>query len=450
MREADVEFLKSYLAESEEFQNVVRWEPPRALWKGRWRTILRVRPASSGALLELRGGKRLRLRTPGKRVSIREPARELILGLLAKRFPGFRVVRVLAGTDRVRRQTASILRVLLRGPQGTIAVLAAYPGGPPQELERMFTALALWWEDLRPQRPSRAALLVPEDWNEALVRRLCHLKIPVVCCKYGPGPSLRQIFPAPPDRVEVRAPYALFPRPEGAPAPLAEIATTDRDLDLHWRFGSWELSYRGLPVAWRDRTSGECLFDWLAPQPLKPGGKARFDLHLAAVKRLRRFPSPDAGHPHFHLKPERWLESLLLRDHRLIDPAFAEVVYSQVPTCVDGERKVLDLLTATRSGRLAVLELKVEKNLELVFQALDYWERVEEHLGEGDFQRMGYFDGLDLSRRTPLLYLVTPLFEFHPALPVLRKALLRPVRFRCVGLNSDWRRKPRVLRRFEF
>jgi len=42
-----------------------------------------------------------------------------------------------------------------------------------------------------------------------------------------------------------------------------------------------------------------------------------------------------------------------------------------VPSYLDGQRKVLDLLTVTKSGRLAVLELKTERNLDLIFQGLD-------------------------------------------------------------------------------
>ena len=37
---------------------------------------------------------------------------------------------------------------------------------------------------------------------------------------------------------------------------------------------------------------------------------------------------------------------------------------------------MLDLLTVTRGGRLAILELKVDEDLHFPLQGLDYWIRV--------------------------------------------------------------------------
>ena len=127
---------------------------------------------------------------------------------------------------------------------------------------------------------------------------------------------------------------------------------------------------------------------------------------------------------------------------------FREVIYSQVPSYLDGQRKVLDLLTVTDSGQLAVLELKTEKNLDLIFQGLDYWERVRQHLSREEFQKAGYFEGISLSDESPLLYLVCPLFEFHKTMPIIRRYLKQETTVQCVGVNADWKKELRVLRRF--
>jgi hypothetical protein len=37
---------------------------------------------------------------------------------------------------------------------------------------------------------------------------------------------------------------------------------------------------------------------------------------------------------------------------------------------------MIDVLAVTREGRLAVLELKAEKDIHLPLQGLDYWSRV--------------------------------------------------------------------------
>jgi len=170
--------------------------------------------------------------------------------------------------------------------------------------------------------------------------------------------------------------------------------------------------------------------------------------HIAEVRRARCFPSPAPASFFYREAPELWLESLILRDHRALNGDFGNLVYSQVPTCLDGERKILDLLTVTSAGRLAVIELKIQKDLDLVFQGLDYWDRVEHHLRNRDFQASGYFAGVELSDTAPLLYLVSPLFEYHRELPFLRRYVRMDVDPVCVGINCDWRSGIRILRRF--
>jgi hypothetical protein len=137
-----------------------------------------------------------------------------------------------------------------------------------------------------------------------------------------------------------------------------------------------------------------------------------------------------------------------LHDHRLIDPEFGQDVYSQVPTDLEGQRQVIDALTITRQGRLAVIEIKASQDLGLLFQGIDYWDRVEHHLRRRDFQNAGYFPGRNLTLDPPLLYLVAPVFDFHRVNAVLRRYLDPRIPLRCVGINSDWRKGVRVLRRW--
>lgn len=166
------------------------------------------------------------------------------------------------------------------------------------------------------------------------------------------------------------------------------------------------------------------------------------------VAHLRSWPPSLPYSPCYRYGPERWLESLVIRNHRRIRTDCRETVYCQVPTFVEGDRKVIDILTVTREGRLVVIELKPKRETGLLLQGLDYWDRVRRHLDARDFQRAGYFPGIELRAEPPLLYLVSPLFEFHAVMPVLRSYLDTSVRFNCVGINCDWRRKLRILRRF--
>ena len=51
--------------------------------------------------------------------------------------------------------------------------------------------------------------------------------------------------------------------------------------------------------------------------------------------------------------------------------------------------------------------------MQLPLQAVDYWLRVRRHQREGDFQRYGYFAGIELDPQPPLVWLVAPGLRFH-------------------------------------
>jgi len=95
---------------------------------------------------------------------------------------------------------------------------------------------------------------------------------------------------------------------------------------------------------------------------------------------------PDRRDPLYRMQSERWLESVLWRDVSLIDAHLdATHVYTQVPAFAAADRGMLDLLSVDKSGRLAVIELKVEEDLHLALQGLDYWVRVRWHHQQKSF-----------------------------------------------------------------
>ena len=93
--------------------------------------------------------------------------------------------------------------------------------------------------------------------------------------------------------------------------------------------------------------------------------------------------------------------------------------YSQVPAFSAADRAMLDVLTVTHAGRLAVVELKADEDIHLPLQGLDYWSRVAWHHSRQEFPRFGYFTDRELSPEKPLLYLVAPALHVHPATDVL-------------------------------
>ena len=108
---------------------------------------------------------------------------------------------------------------------------------------------------------------------------------------------------------------------------------------------------------------------------------------------------------------------------------------------------MLDLLTVTRTGRLAVLELKADDDLHLPLQALDYWSRFRQLQCEHVFENYGHFPGIELSDQPPLLYLVAPALRIHPSSDVVLRHLSPEIPWEMIGLNEDWRKRTKVIRR---
>jgi len=163
------------------------------------------------------------------------------------------------------------------------------------------------------------------------------------------------------------------------------------------------------------------------------------------LARLRSPGAADTANPLYTRHPEAWLESQI-RAHPEIAGAelVAEPIYGQVPAFAGGERDVIDLLAAERSGRLVVLELKAEADPHLPMQALDYWMRVRLHAEAGEFSRRGYFPGLPLSRQPPRLLLIAPALEFHPTTETILSYFSPSVPVERIGLGMDWRRQPKA------
>jgi len=74
-----------------------------------------------------------------------------------------------------------------------------------------------------------------------------------------------------------------------------------------------------------------------------------------------------------------------------------------------------------------------------------YWLRVRRHQREGDSKRYGYFAGVALDPKQPLVWLVAPGLRFHSATETLLKYLSPETQVTRIGLNENWRRKLKVV-----
>jgi hypothetical protein len=170
---------------------------------------------------------------------------------------------------------------------------------------------------------------------------------------------------------------------------------------------------------------------------------------------LSRHADGDHTDSLFRLQPERWLESRLRMNLASLLPDLrGEFLYSQVPAISAGDRGMLDLLAVDRQGRLAVLEIKADEDLHLPLQGLDYWIRVQalnanrEPQGTcqlGEFERQGYFPGLELSTQTPRLLLIAPALRIHPANATVLRYLSTQVDWELIAVSEHWRRELKIV-----
>jgi hypothetical protein len=165
-----------------------------------------------------------------------------------------------------------------------------------------------------------------------------------------------------------------------------------------------------------------------------------------------RFPGGSARNPLFRLQPESWLQSSLAGDLSQIDDGLGgHVIYQQVPAFAGADRAMLDLLTVTRGGRLAILELKVDEDLHFPLQGLDYWIRVKwlqqqrTSSGAGELEQNGYFPGVPLQSDSPLMYYVVPALRVHPSMETVLQHLSPAIAWTLIALNEGWRTEPKVI-----
>ncbi len=423
------------------------------VWKpgARRTSTLELRPLARAARP---AGTRDRPRTRGE-----------LIALLNREFPGWRFERVSQRSDRENSLSAWYTRGWARRGTTGWAFLGLGEGEAPAAADSVLAFGLIWLDWLRTHALRDRVtvpglkLFLPQSAVETTAHRAAWLNsraVQLAIFAWGDG-GIRPVDLKDFGNVET----SLVTRRQG-------LALVERHRDLLDRWtadlgGEFEsapdpsasfvaLKVRGLEVA---RVEG-----LLAPRlswgpagrarPLREEDEAEFREFLKSVLALRAHGSPDPSHEYFRFHSERWLESLLVREITLIDPALLpECVYPQVPAFAGTERGVIDILSATRAGRLAVIELKLEEEINLPFQGLDYWLRVKWLAERNQFTNAGYFAGVEISPAPPLLYLVSPAFRFHSTTPTLLRYLHPSLTVVQVGLSARWRKEIRVLFRRE-
>jgi len=106
---------------------------------------------------------------------------------------------------------------------------------------------------------------------------------------------------------------------------LHQLQNQFSSLDVTCRKGAWEVSHLGFRVAWSEPGGHLCHFDAQYPRVLDTETLADFASYLGQVRSYRTFPSPNPRHFFYRYRQERWLESLVIREHRRLNALFREV-----------------------------------------------------------------------------------------------------------------------------
>ena len=284
------------------------------------------------------------------------------------------------------------------------------------------------------------ALFVPESAGALTALRLRWLNVSARLFRFNEDGNAGEIDPADLGNLETRIiprkPVTLAPDLQEFVARLEQNAGVEAIADSD---ATLRLRIRGLEFS---RIKGGQLYSVLgqssqAASPVEIEGIA---LRLAVV---RNGDARDREHPLFRAEPENWLESMVRRDLSTLDATLdGQPLLRQVITFAATDRDVIDLVGASNSGEIAVLELKASEDIHLPLQALDYWMRIDWHTQAGEMDQ--FFPGLAIRRQSPKLILVAPAVQFHPANETILSYFNSGIATERIGLNLEWQQGLKV------
>jgi hypothetical protein len=293
--------------------------------------------------------------------------RERFREMLCRQFPGWKIDELSVEADLEHSLSPAYPRAFLKHGQSGWAAIAAAPD--TVSASGVLTFGLIWLDYLR-RREQRVAiqglaLFVPCGYEQPTCLRLLFLDADAAAWRVF-GYS-EQGFAAPLDprdfgNVDTRLEQCR--RPAAPPREIAELAALDAIETIPRPNGSVSLRIRGIEFA-----NVEGAIVSAAPD------------FLPRAQELAQFRTADAGdrnHPLYRVQPEAWLESQVRAQIQQVHAGLRrEPVYNQVPAFAGVDRGIMDLVAVDYAGRLAVLELKATADLQLPFQALDYWIRVK-------------------------------------------------------------------------
>ncbi len=225
------------------------------------------------------------------------------------------------------------------------------------------------------------------------------------------------------------------------------IAFSPEKIDAVFSKNGETLRFQGLPFA-RVRQIGdrETIHFGIEKERrlLSEDNFAEFVELIENLETFRRFDAPNKRHIIYQNAPEAWLEAILRRNIKLLD---ANLVLSPVYHQFRADRDQIDLLALRKDGRLIIIELKTAPDREMIFQAADYWRKIERERRLGNLNPARLFGNLEIADRPVVVYLVAPTLSFHPAFDLLAQTISPEIEIHRFNLAENWRENLKVLER---
>ncbi len=399
-------------------------------------------------------------RTTTARRAARLAYRHTLERLFARRFPAYTVAKLSTAVDLEQSFGPIYTRGLLRQGQSAFAVLGVNENETQSSIDAALTFGILWLDLCRQTHAGKSVveglkLFLPSGCAALTRERVSRLNSAAAKWQLyeleSRDDNLREVDIS--DRgnvatrlVQLSNEYAALER---FADPIARVRELMSEVEIAV-LSPAEIAFRchGLEVA-RARLGHEPGSFHSAPEivfglgaeerVLCDSNYERFTQLVRSVGEVRHAEGP-RDHLLWRLHPERWLESLVVKNVSAVDGRLdPSCLYSQVPAFSASDRAMIDVLAITRDGRLAVVELKADEDIHLPLQGLDYWSRVAWHHARNEFQQHGYFPGRELSAEKPLLFLVAPALHVHPATDTLLRYISPEIEWTLAGLDEHWR-----------
>ena len=227
-------------------------------------------------------------------------------------------------------------------------------------------------------------------------------------------------------------------------AEIIKLAPAEIDIIFN-KYGE-TVRFHGLPFA-RVRRIGDAEKCWFGinrdRRILNDQTRDEFFDLIENLKDYRRFDSPNKRHALYRLAPEAWLEAILRRNINLLD---VNLILSPIQHQFRAGGDVIDLLALRKDGRLIVIEIKTAPDAPMIYQAADYWRKIELQRRRGNLQKAKIFGDLEIADRPALVFLVAPTLSFHYHFDFLSQAVTPEIEIYRFNLNEGWREDLKVMK----